>query len=292
MLLAITASGKCAAIGVSTSPLSARSSGTDSTTRSQRSIASSASADRERARRPRRSSASARRPSRSTVASASSARARVASGWRAKHCTRWPPSAYSAAICEPIRPAPTTTTSISGDHRAMRIVITGGLGMLGTELARRLRATRPAGRAAAARHAGGARPARRPRRRRSCCAATSATRRCSREALDSPEVAVVHLASVVSGGAERDFDAALEVNLDGGRALVAGLPRARRRAAARVHELARRVRRRARARAGRRRHAADAARPPTARPRRCSSCCSPTRRARASSTRARRGRRP
>ena len=41
------------------------------------------------------------------------------------------------------------------------------------------------------------------------------------EALDSPEVAVVHLASIVSGGAERDFDAALEVNLDGGRALVA-----------------------------------------------------------------------
>ena len=62
-------------------------------------------------------------------------------------------------------------------------------------------------------------------------------------------MAVVHLASVVSGGAERDFDAALEVNLDGGRALVAGLPRARQRPAARVHELARRVRRRARARA-------------------------------------------
>ena len=41
------------------------------------------------------------------------------------------------------------------------------------------------------------------------------------EALAAPEVAVVHLASVVSGGAERDFDAALEVNLDGGRALVA-----------------------------------------------------------------------
>ncbi len=30
----------------------------------------------------------------------------------------------------------------------------------------------------------------------------------------------MHLASVVSGGAERDFDAALEVNIDGGRALV------------------------------------------------------------------------
>ena len=41
-----------------------------------------------------------------------------------------------------------------------------------------------------------------------------------REALDSPEVAIVHLASVVSAGAERDFDAALKVNVDGGRALV------------------------------------------------------------------------
>ena len=41
-----------------------------------------------------------------------------------------------------------------------------------------------------------------------------------REALDSPEVAIVHLASVVSAGAERDFDAALEVNVDGGRAIV------------------------------------------------------------------------
>ena len=40
------------------------------------------------------------------------------------------------------------------------------------------------------------------------------------EALAAPEVAVVHLASIVSGGAERDFDAALAVNLDGGRALV------------------------------------------------------------------------
>jgi nucleoside-diphosphate-sugar epimerase len=42
-----------------------------------------------------------------------------------------------------------------------------------------------------------------------------------RSALAAPEVAVVHLASIVSGGAERDFDLALGVNLDGGRALVA-----------------------------------------------------------------------
>ena len=42
-----------------------------------------------------------------------------------------------------------------------------------------------------------------------------------RAALAAPEVAIVHLASIVSGGAERDFDLALDVNLDGGRALVA-----------------------------------------------------------------------
>ena len=75
-----------------------------------------------------------------------------------------PPSAYSAAICEPISPAPTTTTSISGDHRPMRIVITGGLGMLGTELARRLRAPGRR-RAAPARRARRRCAARRPRRR-------------------------------------------------------------------------------------------------------------------------------
>ena len=78
-------------------------------------------------------------------------------------------------------------------------------------------------------------------------------------ALDSPEVAVVHLASIVSGGAERDFDLALDVNLDGGRALVQACRAHGSGAAARVHELARDVRRRARARHRRRRHAPDAA---------------------------------
>ena len=49
VLLAMTAPGKCAAIGVRTRPLSGRSSGTDSTTRSQRSTASSASTTERRA---------------------------------------------------------------------------------------------------------------------------------------------------------------------------------------------------------------------------------------------------
>jgi nucleoside-diphosphate-sugar epimerase len=116
-------------------------------------------------------------------------------------------------------PEPTTTTSINGDHRAMRIVITGGLGMLGTELARHIRSTRPddelllldmPAALAPPDDLAGALVLRGDIRDGALLA----------EALASPEVAVVHLASIVSGGAERDFDAALEVNLDGGRALV------------------------------------------------------------------------
>ena len=197
------------------------------------------------------------RPRRSAVASASSARALVRSGWRARQCTRWPPSAYSAAICEPISPAPTTTTSISGDHRAMRIVITGGLGMFGTELARRLRATRPGDELLLLDMPAALAP---PDDLADALVLRGDIRDGAilAEALDGPEVAVVHLASVVSGGAERDFDAALDVNLDGGPRARRGLPRTRHRPAARVHELARRVRRRGRARPGRRRHAHDA----------------------------------
>jgi nucleoside-diphosphate-sugar epimerase len=101
----------------------------------------------------------------------------------------------------------------------MRIVITGGLGMLGTELARRLRATRPQDELllldmpaalAAPDDLADVEVLRGDIRDEALL----------REALDSPEVAIVHLASVVSAGAERDFDAALEVNVDGGRALV------------------------------------------------------------------------
>src|SRR5205085_6987898 len=128
---------------------------------------------------------------------------------------RWPPSAYSAAICEPISPAPTTTTSITGDHRAMRIVITGGLGMLGTELARRLQATRPADELLLLDMPAALAP---PDDLSEVLVLRGDIRDAAllREALDCSEVAIVHLASVVSGGAERDFDAALEVNLDGG----------------------------------------------------------------------------
>ena len=35
--------------------------------------------------------------------------------------------------------------------------------------------------------------------------------------IDRPDIGVFHLASVVSGGGEKDFDLAMRVNLDGGR---------------------------------------------------------------------------
>jgi nucleoside-diphosphate-sugar epimerase len=102
----------------------------------------------------------------------------------------------------------------------MRIVITGGLGMLGTELARRLRATRPGDELLLLDMPAALAP---PDDLADALILRGDIRDSDllTEALDSPEVAVVHLASIVSGGAERDFDAALDVNLDGGRALVA-----------------------------------------------------------------------
>ncbi len=101
----------------------------------------------------------------------------------------------------------------------MRIVITGGLGMLGTELARRLRATRPQDELLLLDMPAALAP---PGDLADVAVMRGDIRdeALLRRALDSPEVAIVHLASIVSGGAERDFDAALGVNLDGGRALV------------------------------------------------------------------------
>ena len=69
---------------------------------------------------------------------------------------------------------------------------------------------------------------------------------------------VFHLAAVVSGQAEADFDIGMRVNLDATRAAARALPPARRAAEVRVRELARGVRRAA-ARPGRRRRAVDAA---------------------------------
>lgn len=101
----------------------------------------------------------------------------------------------------------------------MRIVITGGLGMLGTELARRLRATRPQDDLLLLDVPAAPAP---PDDLAGATVLRGDIRDAAllREALDDPEVAVVHLASILSGGAERDFDDAIGVNLDGGRALV------------------------------------------------------------------------
>jgi nucleoside-diphosphate-sugar epimerase len=101
----------------------------------------------------------------------------------------------------------------------MRIVITGGLGMLGIELARHLRRARPLDELLLLDVPAAGAP---PEDLAGVLELRGDIRDAAllRTALDSPEVAVVHLASIVSGGAERDFDLALDVNLDGGRALV------------------------------------------------------------------------
>ena len=91
--------------------------------------------------------------------------------------------------------------------------------MLGTELARRLRATRPGDELVLLDMPAALAP---PADLADALVLRGDIRDAVllRQALDAPEVAIVHLASIVSGGAERDFDAALDVNLDGGRALV------------------------------------------------------------------------
>jgi len=102
----------------------------------------------------------------------------------------------------------------------MRVVITGGLGMLGIELARLLRRTRPHDELLLLDVPAAAEP---PGELADALVLRGDIRDADllRSALAAPEVAVVHLASIVSGGAERDFDLALDVKLDGGRALVA-----------------------------------------------------------------------
>ncbi|MDP6572367.1 MAG: NAD-dependent epimerase/dehydratase family protein [Rhodospirillales bacterium] len=123
----------------------------------------------------------------------------------------------------------------------MQVVITGGTGFLGLALARRLTGlaglTGVSGRAEAIdeivlfdRTVPDAPPSGLDRRAR--LVADDVTDRQAVEALiDDDDVAVFHLASVVSAGAERDFDLAMGVNLDGGRNVLeavrrrAGVPR-------------------------------------------------------------------
>ena len=109
----------------------------------------------------------------------------------------------------------------------MKVVITGGTGFLGVALARRL-----TGLAGIAGPAGGAEaideivlfdrtvpaaPAGGLDGRVRLVAGDVADRQTVEALIDRDDVAVFHLASVVSAGAERDFDLAMGVNLDGGR---------------------------------------------------------------------------
>ncbi len=123
----------------------------------------------------------------------------------------------------------------------MKVVITGGAGFIGLNLARALlvrgELTGPSGAPEAIDSlvlfdsaAPPARPAGLDGR-----AEFVAGDACDRDAvfgvIDRDDVAVFHLASVVSGEGERDFDLAMRVNLDGGRAVLeacrarAGRPR-------------------------------------------------------------------
>lgn len=123
----------------------------------------------------------------------------------------------------------------------MKVVITGGCGFIGQRLTRRLlelgRLTGPSGEAEAIEEIRlfdavdlPARPADFDGRV-GVTTGDIADRDLVFSLIDRDDIAVFHLASVVSGGGEKDFDLAMRVNLDGGRNVMeacrarAGLPR-------------------------------------------------------------------
>ena len=149
----------------------------------------------------------------------------------------------------------------------MRVVITGGAGFLGSRLARAILERGSADRFARAIAAGSRARARRRRR----CPLRTAIRACARscgslarslrvvDAVITPHTdSVFHLAAVVSGQAEADFDIGMRVNVDATRSLLERCRALRGAAEIRVRELARGVRRNA-ARSRARRRARDAA---------------------------------
>lgn len=113
----------------------------------------------------------------------------------------------------------------------MKVIVTGGLGFLGQRLARRLL---ECGRVS---DADGrlvdfdelvlidTQPTRCELQdeRLTCLHADVSDPQALAASIDRPDVTVFHLASVVSAGAEQDFDLALRVNLDGHRALLEAL---------------------------------------------------------------------
>jgi D-erythronate 2-dehydrogenase len=107
----------------------------------------------------------------------------------------------------------------------MKVIITGGAGFLGLQLARRLTAlgslTGPSGKAEKIDEillfdvvTPPARPAGLDDRAR-FVAGEIADKATVKKLFDRPDLSVFHLASVVSGGGELDFDLAMRVNLDG-----------------------------------------------------------------------------
>lgn len=107
----------------------------------------------------------------------------------------------------------------------MKVVITGGAGFIGLQLARRLTQlgalTGPSGRAEkidAITCFDVMTPDKRPAGiddRTSFVAGEISDRDTVKKLFDRPDLSVFHLASVVSGGGELDFDLAMRVNLDG-----------------------------------------------------------------------------
>lgn len=109
----------------------------------------------------------------------------------------------------------------------MKVVITGGTGFIGLNLCRRLlkrgSLTGPSGEAEdidAITLFDMAVPERRPEgldRRVNMVAGDISDRDTVFSLIDRDDISIFHLASVVSGGGEKDFDLAMRVNLDGGR---------------------------------------------------------------------------
>ena len=98
----------------------------------------------------------------------------------------------------------------------MKILITGGGGFIGSRLARALRARDPSAQITlldvAFPPGHGA--------RFHCVAGDVAAPEVIGRAMDSDTAAIFHLAAVVSGGAEADFDLGYHVNMDGTHALL------------------------------------------------------------------------
>lgn len=108
----------------------------------------------------------------------------------------------------------------------MKVVITGGTGFLGLRLARKILAdgmlTGPSGKQEPVDSMvlfDVVLPSERPEgldERVTLVQGEIADRAAVDALIDTPDIAVFHLASVVSGGGEKDFDLAMRVNLDGG----------------------------------------------------------------------------